>query len=129
MCEIYYWIQQSAKKRTAALRSGGDGKGYEKFLFAVLTDYAARCSLFCDSQSIFSGGSLFYLGIFLFPGGSSGSVQGVRKVSDKIGIEAQRKKLEAEGHTIIQKGRKNIRYFVKDYENVLFDCREIENEG
>ena len=45
------------------------------------------------------------------------------------GIEAQRKKLEAEGHTIIQKGRKNIRYFVKDYENVLFDCREIENEG
>lgn len=39
------------------------------------------------------------------------------------GIEAQRKKLEAEGHTIIQKGRKNIRYFVKDYENVLFDCR------
>lgn len=45
------------------------------------------------------------------------------------GIEAQRKKLEEEGHTIIQKGRKNIRYFVKDYENVLFDCREIENEG
>lgn len=45
------------------------------------------------------------------------------------GIEAQRKKLEAEGHAIIQKGRKNIRYFVKDYENVLFDCREIENEG
>ena len=76
-----------------------------------------------------SGGSLSYLGIFLFPGGSCGSAQSVRKVSDKIGIEAQRKKLEAEGHTIIQKGRKNIRYFVKDYENVLFDCREIENEG
>ena len=33
------------------------------------------------------------------------------------GIEAQKEKLEAEGHTIIQKGRKNIRYYVKDYEN------------
>ena len=28
--------------------------------------------------------------------------------------------LEKEGHTIIQKGRKNIRYYVKDYEKVLF---------
>lgn len=37
------------------------------------------------------------------------------------GIEAQRKKLEAEGHTIVQKGRINIRYYVKDYENSLFD--------
>ena len=37
------------------------------------------------------------------------------------GIEAQKEKLEAEGHTIIQKGRKNIRYYVKDYENFLFD--------
>lgn len=37
------------------------------------------------------------------------------------GIEAQREKLEAEGHTIIQKGRKNIRYYVKDYESVLFE--------
>lgn len=36
------------------------------------------------------------------------------------GIGAQREKLEAEGHTIIQKGRKNIRYYVKDYENFLF---------
>ena len=34
---------------------------------------------------------------------------------------AQKEKLEAEGHTIIQKCRKNIRYFVKDYENVLFE--------
>lgn len=39
------------------------------------------------------------------------------------GIEAQREKLEAEGHTIIQKGRKNIRYYVKDYENVLYDLK------
>ena len=37
------------------------------------------------------------------------------------GIEAQREMLEREGHTIIQKGRKNIKYYVKDYENVLFD--------
>ena len=36
------------------------------------------------------------------------------------GIEAQKKKLEAEGHTIIAKGRKYIRYYVKDYEKVLF---------
>lgn len=35
------------------------------------------------------------------------------------GIDAQCAKLEAEGHTIIQKGRKNIRYFVKDYEQSL----------
>lgn len=39
------------------------------------------------------------------------------------GIEAQKEKLESEGHTIIQKGRKNIKYFVKDYENALF-CLE-----
>lgn len=37
------------------------------------------------------------------------------------GIEAQKEKLESEGHTIIQKGSKNIRYFVKGYENLLFD--------
>ena len=37
------------------------------------------------------------------------------------GTAAQRKKLEAEGHTIIQKGRKNIKYYVKDYEAALFD--------
>ena len=37
------------------------------------------------------------------------------------GIEAQKAKLEEEGHTIIQKGRKNIRYYVKDYEDVLFN--------
>ena len=36
------------------------------------------------------------------------------------GIEAQKKKLEAEGHAILSKGRKNIRYYVKDYEKVLF---------
>lgn len=36
------------------------------------------------------------------------------------GIEAQKEMLEKEGHTIIQKGRKNIRYYVKDYESVMF---------
>ena len=36
------------------------------------------------------------------------------------GIEAQKKLLEAEGHTVIRRGRTNIRYFVKDYEQALF---------
>lgn len=36
------------------------------------------------------------------------------------GIEKQRKMLEKEGHTIIRKGRKNIRYYVKNYEDALF---------
>ena len=36
------------------------------------------------------------------------------------GIEAQKKLLEKEGPTVITKGRKNIRYYVKDYENALF---------
>lgn len=37
------------------------------------------------------------------------------------GIEEQKKMLEAEGHTILQKGRKRIRYVVRDYETFLFD--------
>lgn len=36
------------------------------------------------------------------------------------GIEAQKNKLESEGHCIIQKGRTNIKYYVKDYEKALF---------
>lgn len=36
------------------------------------------------------------------------------------GIEFQKEMLEKEGHTIIQKGRKNIRFYVKDYEKALF---------
>ena len=39
------------------------------------------------------------------------------------GIEVQKEKLEAEGHCIIQKGRTNLRYFVKDYEKSLFELR------
>lgn len=37
------------------------------------------------------------------------------------GVEAQKAKLEAEGHVIIKRGRKNITYYVKDYENVIFE--------
>lgn len=37
------------------------------------------------------------------------------------GIEAQKEKLEAQGHAIIQRGRKNIRYYVEDYEKALFE--------
>ena len=36
------------------------------------------------------------------------------------GIEAQKEMLEKEGHTVIQKGRKNIKYYVKEYENALY---------
>ena len=39
------------------------------------------------------------------------------------GADAQKEKLEAEGHTIVVKGRTNIRYFVKDYEQALFDLK------
>lgn len=35
------------------------------------------------------------------------------------GLEKQKKLLEAEGHTIITKGTKNIRYYVKNFENSL----------
>lgn len=37
------------------------------------------------------------------------------------GIEEQKRLLEAEGHTVLQKGRTNIKYFVKDYEKALFN--------
>ena len=41
------------------------------------------------------------------------------------GIERQKEKLESEGHTIIQKGRKNIKYYVQDYESALFDLKKL----
>ena len=44
------------------------------------------------------------------------------------GIEAQKERLEAEGHTVIQRGRKNIRYYVKEYEKVLFELNNERNE-
>lgn len=36
------------------------------------------------------------------------------------GAAAQKEKLEAEGHTVVKKGRTNIRYYVKDYEKALY---------
>lgn len=39
------------------------------------------------------------------------------------GVEAQKQKLEAEGHTVMARGRTNIRYFVKDYETALFKLK------
>lgn len=36
------------------------------------------------------------------------------------GIEEQKRLLEEEGHTIIQKGKKNIKYYVESYEKKLF---------
>ncbi len=41
------------------------------------------------------------------------------------GVAAQKKLLEKEGHVIIQKGRKNIRYYVKDYEQALFSLNPV----
>ena len=36
-------------------------------------------------------------------------------------IELQKKLLEEEGHTIISKGTKNIKYYVKDFEKNLIE--------
>ena len=52
----------------------------------------------------------------------------IKKLRERDGIEVDTvaqalEKLEAEGHKIIQKGRTNIKYFVKDYESILFDLR------
>lgn len=41
------------------------------------------------------------------------------------GVEAQRAKLEAEGHRVVERGRKNLRYYVEGYEQALFDL-EVE---
>ena len=37
------------------------------------------------------------------------------------GIDGQKEKLVEEGHTIIKKGRTNFKYYVKDYQEKLFD--------
>ncbi|MBQ9161529.1 MAG: MGMT family protein [Methanobrevibacter sp.] len=37
------------------------------------------------------------------------------------GIKYQKEKLASEGHTFTTKGRKNIRYFVENYENFLYN--------
>lgn len=36
------------------------------------------------------------------------------------GVDEQRRRLEAEGHAVIVRGRKNLRYYVKDFEQSLF---------
>lgn len=36
------------------------------------------------------------------------------------GVEVQKEKLEAEGHTVVSRGRSNIRYYVKDYQDSLY---------
>lgn len=36
------------------------------------------------------------------------------------GAEAQKEKLEKEGHTVLQRGRKNVVYYVKDYKKSLY---------
>ena len=36
------------------------------------------------------------------------------------GADAQRERLEQEGHTVVQRGRTSPRYYVKDYEQALF---------
>lgn len=42
------------------------------------------------------------------------------------GVEAQKELLEKEGHVVIAKGRKNIRYYVKEYEKALLDLKSLE---
>ncbi len=39
------------------------------------------------------------------------------------GIKYQKEKLASEGHTFTTRGRKNIRYFVENYDNLLYDLR------
>ncbi len=36
------------------------------------------------------------------------------------GAVAQKKKLEEEGHTVIQRGRSNVRYYVQNYQDSLY---------
>ena len=40
------------------------------------------------------------------------------------GVEHQRARLEQEGHRIVVRGRKNLRYYVENYEKALFDPDE-----
>ena len=39
------------------------------------------------------------------------------------GIEYQKEMLSKEGHTFFTKGRKNIRYFVENYQDCLFELK------
>lgn len=40
------------------------------------------------------------------------------------GVEAQKELLESEGHTIIQKGRTNLKYYVQNYQCFLFPLEQ-----
>lgn len=40
------------------------------------------------------------------------------------GVEAQRERLEAEGHRVAERGRRNIRYYVEGYEKALYDWED-----
>ena len=40
------------------------------------------------------------------------------------GVEAQKARLEAEGHTVVRRGRKNIRYYVDGYEKALYSFED-----
>lgn len=40
------------------------------------------------------------------------------------GVLAQKEKLEAEGHTVITRGRTNIRYYVEDFEEKRYQFKE-----
>ena len=44
------------------------------------------------------------------------------------GKELQKRLLEEEGHTIISKGTKNIKYYVKDFENSLIELERKIND-
>lgn len=37
------------------------------------------------------------------------------------GVEAQKEKLEAEGHTVLTRGRTNLKYYVREYEKALWE--------
>ena len=37
------------------------------------------------------------------------------------GVEAQKERLEAEGHTVVRRGRTKIRYYVESYEDAMYE--------
>jgi len=43
---------------------------------------------------------------------------------DERVTDLSKKLLETEGHTIIAKGRTNIRYYVRDYESKLYSLED-----
>ena len=49
----------------------------------------------------------------------------LRELNEKYpgGSEAQKTLLEAKGHTVIARGRKNVKSFVQDYEQKLFPLK------